>query len=60
MDVEDLTLRGSHILVSLNNRAMLIRDSHGVPKVKLCSFELLRRLAQKDLVGLAEDKAFRD
>ena len=44
VNVEDLTLRGTHILVSLNNRGRLIRDVHGVPRVKLCSFELLRRL----------------
>lgn len=42
--VEDLSLKGTHILVSLNDRGSLVRHTRGVPKVKLCSFELLRRL----------------
>ena len=44
VDVEDLTLRGTHILVSLDGRGQLIRGANGVPKWKICSFELLRRL----------------
>ncbi len=44
VNVEDLTLRGTHLLVSLNTGGSLMRGSDGVPRVKLCSFELLRRL----------------
>ncbi len=44
VEVEDLSFRGTHILVSLNNRGRLIRDARGSPKVKLCSFDLLKRL----------------
>jgi len=44
VSVEDLNLRGSHFLVSLNDKGALIKHASGLPSVKLCSFELLRRL----------------
>jgi len=41
--VEDLNLRGSHILLSRRrNTIELIRDHDGVPKARICTFELLR------------------
>ncbi len=48
VEVEDLTLRGTHILVPLDGRGRLIRGADGVPKWKLCSFELLRRLQTQE------------
>lgn len=42
--VEDLNLRGNHILLSLNSKRRLIRDSEGIPEIRLCNFEFLRKL----------------
>ena len=41
--VEDLNLRGNHILLSLDQAGQLARDDTGLPAVRICSFELLRR-----------------
>jgi hypothetical protein len=41
--VEDLNLRGSHILLSLlGSTGHLITDGRGKPEVRICSFELLK------------------
>ena len=42
--VEDLNLRGSHILLALDSRGSLVKDVTGLPERRLCNFELLRRL----------------
>jgi len=42
--VEDLNLRGNHILLSLDNRRRLIRDSQGLPEIRICNFEFLKKL----------------
>jgi len=42
--VEDLNLRGNHILLSLDSKRRLIRDARGVPEIRICNFEFLRRL----------------
>ena len=42
MGIEDLNLRGSHILLSLDKDGALVRDSDGVPEMRVCNFELLR------------------
>jgi hypothetical protein len=41
---EDLHLRGSHVLLSLNSLGRLQRDAGGVPEMRICNFELLRRI----------------
>jgi hypothetical protein len=42
--IEDLNLRGSHILLStLASTGHLITDKSSVPEVRICSFELLKR-----------------
>jgi hypothetical protein len=41
--MEDLHLRGSHILLSLDGRGELVRDREQVPDMRICNFELLRR-----------------
>ncbi len=41
--VEDLHLRGSHVLLSLDSSGTLLRDDEGVPEMRICNFELLRR-----------------
>ncbi len=41
--VEDLNLRGTHILLSRRCRTgELVRDPEGIPEARICSFELLR------------------
>jgi len=46
--VEDLNLRGNHLLFSLRSSGSLVVDSQGVPEVRICSFELLRRIEKTD------------
>jgi hypothetical protein len=43
--IEDLHLRGSHVLLSLDRTGMLIRDAEGVPDMRICNFELLKRIS---------------
>jgi hypothetical protein len=44
--VEDLNLRGSHLLLSvLISIGHLITDRENMPEVRICSFDLLKDLA---------------
>ncbi|HUT10546.1 MAG TPA: hypothetical protein VMY42_08620, partial [Thermoguttaceae bacterium] len=43
-DIEDLSLRGDHILLSVDRSHRLATDREGLPQVRLCNFELLRRM----------------
>jgi len=42
--IEDLNLRGNHLLLSLDSGGRLVRDADGQPHTRICNFELLRRL----------------
>ena len=42
--IEDLSLRGNHLLLSVDNADQLARDKKGMPIVRICNFELLRRM----------------
>jgi len=42
--IEDLNLRGTHLLLSLDKAGQLLRDDDGLPTVRICNFELLRRM----------------
>ncbi len=42
--IEDLNLRGTHLLLSLNEKNELVRDKDGVPEMRICNFEFLHRL----------------
>jgi len=42
--MEDLNLRGEHLLLSINSNGLLIRDAEGLPEIRFCNFELMRRL----------------
>jgi len=42
--IEDLNLRGNHILISFDNKGALIRDSQGMPEIRICNFEFLKRI----------------
>jgi len=41
--IEDLNFRGNHILLSVDNSGQLVRDHDGIPEIRICTFELLRR-----------------
>lgn len=41
--IEDLNLRGTHILLSLNSSNQLILTDDGIPQIRICNFEFLRR-----------------
>jgi len=42
--IEDLNLRGNHILLSADNSGQLVRDRKGIPEIRISNFEFLRRL----------------
>jgi hypothetical protein len=42
--VEDLSLRGHHLLLSVDREQRLARDKKGTPLVRICNFELLRTM----------------
>ncbi len=41
---EDLKMKGDHLLLSVNADGSLIMDKEGLPDVRLCNFEFIRRL----------------
>jgi len=42
--VEDLSLRGNHLLLSIKRDQQLAVDEEGQPLVRICNFELLKRI----------------
>jgi hypothetical protein len=42
---EDLNFKGSHLLISLDAGKAMLRDEEGMPKTRVCNFELIRRAA---------------
>lgn len=43
--IEDLNLRGNHILLSLD-KGHVVCDRDGIPEARICNFELLRRIEE--------------
>ena len=41
---EDLNLRGTHLLLSLDRGDHIVREPDGLPMVRICNFELLKRV----------------
>jgi hypothetical protein len=41
--IEDLSLRGNHLLLSIDRQQKLAVDEKGLPMVRVCNFELLKR-----------------
>lgn len=41
--IEDLNLRGNHLLISFDSKGNLITDSHGMIEVRVCNFEFLKK-----------------
>ncbi len=42
--IEDLSLRGDHLLLSVDRSHELARDETGLPLVRISKFELLKRI----------------
>jgi len=42
--VEDLSLRGNHLLLSIDRQQQLAQDDKGTPLIRVCNFELLKRM----------------
>jgi len=40
--VEDINLRGSHLLISLDSKGQLVTDSRGKPEVRICNFAFFK------------------
>ncbi len=43
VNVEDLSLRGNHLLLSIDREQQLSREKGGLPLVRVCKFELLKK-----------------
>ncbi len=41
--IEDLNLRGNHLLLSIDRRQQLAVDDKGLPLIRICNFELLKK-----------------
>jgi hypothetical protein len=48
---EDLNLRGNHLLLSVGQDGSLVVDPDGLPAVRICNFELLRRVSDPQGTG---------
>ncbi len=44
--VEDLSLRGNHMLLSIDREQKLAVDDKNLPLIRICNFELLRKIQQ--------------
>lgn len=42
--MEDLNLKGDHMILSIDQNGLLIRDPQGLPEIRFCNFELMRRI----------------
>ncbi|MFC1576736.1 hypothetical protein ACFL3N_00160 [Candidatus Omnitrophota bacterium] len=43
---EDLNLRGNHLLISLDSKKKVVVDDQGIPEIRVCNFEFLRKIKQ--------------
>ncbi|MFH1996107.1 MAG: hypothetical protein ABIJ27_03805 [Candidatus Omnitrophota bacterium] len=41
---EDLNFRGDHLLISFDSRKKIVMDNHGMPEIRVCNFEFLKRV----------------
>jgi hypothetical protein len=53
--VEDLSLRGNHLLLSIDREQKLAVDDRNMLLMRICNFELLRKLEQTPEGELADD-----
>ncbi len=45
--IEDLSLRGNHLLLSIDRDQNLAVDESGLPTIRICNFDLLKRIETK-------------
>ena len=48
--LEDLNFRGNHILLSVDNSGHLVKDHRGIPEIRICTFELLKRIQPRKVM----------
>jgi len=41
---EDLNFRGNHLLISFDSKRNLVTDNHGIPEIRICNFEFLKKI----------------
>ncbi len=46
--IEDLNLRGDHLLISFDSKGNLITDDQGEPEIRICNFEFFKRLNENE------------
>ncbi|MFC1636158.1 hypothetical protein ACFL5Z_15105 [Planctomycetota bacterium] len=44
LGIEDLNLKGNHILLSVDNAGQLVKDHESLPEMRISNFELRRRI----------------
>ena len=44
--VEDLNLRGNHLLISFDSKGNLVADNQGNPEIRICNFEFLKKFGK--------------
>jgi len=49
--IEDLNLRGNHLLLSIDRRQQLAVDEKGLPLIRICNFELLKKVSKETLAS---------
>jgi len=42
--VEDLNLRGNHLLISFDSKGRVVIDGQGNPEIRICNFEFLKKI----------------
>jgi len=42
--IEDLNLRGTYLLLSLDSKGNLVRADNGIPEMRVCNFEFLHKI----------------
>ena len=42
--IEDLNLKGDHILISFDSKGNLVTDNQGNPEIRICNFEFFKKL----------------
>ena len=40
--IEDINLRGNHLIISFNSKGKLVTDRHGEIEIRVCNFEFLK------------------
>jgi hypothetical protein len=44
VNIEDLNSKGNHILLSVDRTGQLVKNPQGIPEIRICTFELLKKI----------------